>query len=261
VPETAAFNGNFVGRTNEIARLSEAWARAALHSGSLVLIDGEGGIGKTRLTEEVASHAKSRSGRVVWGRCYEGEDAPGFWPWIQVVTDLQADVDVAALGSAAGTLALLVPNDGEPPPEQNPVGGREERFRLSQAVNLLLRTVSDQSPLLVILEDLHWADEGSLKLLEFIAMQGALDNQKLLILATYRSADPDANVALRDSLARLTRGPNTSTRAAGAEHPPSVCPPESWQIDRLRGTGRPQTDHLEQDLCATRNTTEPRLRQ
>lgn len=190
-----------------MAELSTAWEKAKAGAGGLVLISGDAGVGKTRLAEEFAAAATADGGLVVWGRCYEGEGAPGFWPWMQVVRELQNVPNAVPPGQHASPLFLIVPRDGESPPESNPVGGSDDRFRLAQAVNHLVESASELQPVVLVLDDVHWADEASLKLTEFICIQGGLRNHRVLILATYREAEPDANVALRDSLVRLKRGP------------------------------------------------------
>src|SRR5580692_1211395 len=76
---------NFVGRGRELAELSAALDSASDSDTRLFLISGEPGIGKTRLAGELAAHARARDVRVVWGRCWEGDGAPAYWPWIQVL--------------------------------------------------------------------------------------------------------------------------------------------------------------------------------
>jgi eukaryotic-like serine/threonine-protein kinase len=75
----------FVGREAELAALTADLEAAAGGRGGVVLVAGEPGIGKTRLAEELATQATARGALVLWGRCWEGEGAPAFWPWIQVV--------------------------------------------------------------------------------------------------------------------------------------------------------------------------------
>src|SRR5215208_5758462 len=103
----------FVGRDAELSVLSEALDAAAAGRGRMALVAGEPGIGKTRLAEELAAVARRRGVRVLWGRCYEGEGAPAFWPWVEVLRAALRVSDAgslrAALGPGAASIAPLVP--------------------------------------------------------------------------------------------------------------------------------------------------------
>jgi DNA-binding SARP family transcriptional activator/predicted ATPase len=201
--------GGLVGRDEQLALLDRTLAGAAAGRGRLVLLAGEPGIGKTRLAEEAARHAVAQDLRVVWGRCYQGEGAPAFWPWVQVVRQLLADVapeelDVM-LGPSAGELGQLLPElkemvSGVKPPV---VELAAARFRLYQSVTGLLRHVADARPLLVVIDDLHWADIGSLELLAFLAPE--LRGVRLVVLGTYRDVDLAAGQPLTETLGALAR--------------------------------------------------------
>src|SRR4029453_19143086 len=91
----------FVGREGELAALT-ADLDAAAGRGGVVLVGGEAGIGKTRLAEELAVQAPARGALVLWGRCWEGEGAPAFWPWVQVVRAYVQTADPTALGQDMG---------------------------------------------------------------------------------------------------------------------------------------------------------------
>jgi predicted ATPase len=103
----------FVGRESELSRLRTALADAAAGRGQLALLVGEAGIGKTRLANEVAGLATRQGARALWGRCWEGEGAPAFWPWVQVVrayaAALAPDTLREALGHGAPDIARVVP--------------------------------------------------------------------------------------------------------------------------------------------------------
>ena len=167
-----------MGREEQLAVLDRTLAGAAAGRGRLVLVAGEPGIGKTRLAEEVARQAAVRGVRVAWGRCFEGEGAPAFWPWVQVVRQLLAEVAPAqlgmVLGPSAGELSQLLPELKELVPGLEPppvVELAAARFRLYQAVTELVRHAAAARPLLVVVDDLHWADTGSLGLLAFLAAE------------------------------------------------------------------------------------------
>src|SRR6476659_8430879 len=150
----------FVGRTRELADLSIAIDAAGSGAGSLVLVTGEPGIGKTRLIAELA-HAAAEGGlTMASGRCWEEGGAPPYWPWIQVLRALGGDLD--QLAAAAEARAPLPGGTGGITPEG-------ERIRLFDAVGRFLAHAAADRPLLVTLDDMHAADEPSLLLLRFLA--------------------------------------------------------------------------------------------
>ncbi|MFG6191609.1 BTAD domain-containing putative transcriptional regulator [Nonomuraea sp. JJY05] len=156
-----------VARESELRVLEELLSRARHGRGGLALVTGEAGIGKTSLARAVADLATARGFRVEWGRCLDGGTAPAFWPW---------------------TRAGLIP----PSPQA-------ELFDLYDAVLAELRT----GPLLVVLEDLHWADASSLKLLGHVA--GELARTSALVVATLRPEPGDHPEQLRETLGTLAR--------------------------------------------------------
>src|ERR1700731_765638 len=89
----ALARNSFVGRERELAELVSACEAGADSDGHLFLIYGEPGIGKTRLADELASRAKARGLQVLWGRCWEGDGAPAYWPWIQVIRNFLGALD------------------------------------------------------------------------------------------------------------------------------------------------------------------------
>ena len=202
-----------VGREAQLAAVGATVRAGAARRGRVVLVAGEPGIGKTRLAEEVARQAGAEGVRVAWGRCYEEEGAPAFWPWVQVVRELLAEVPPGALGGlleqSGPELGQLLPQLTEqaapaaaPPPV---VDLAAARFRLYQAVSGLLRRLSQDRPLLVVVDDLHWADAGSLGLLAFLATE--LRQASLTVLGTYRDVDLAAGQPLAETLGVLAREP------------------------------------------------------
>ena len=155
----------FVGREAELAALAGDLDGATGGQGGMVLLAGEPGIGKTRLAEELAAQATARGVLVLWGRCWEGEGAPAFWPWVQVVRAYVETADPAGLrqemGAGAPDIAQLVPSvrdrlPGLPIPP--PVEPEAARFRMFDSLTGFLRAASVRRPLLLVLDDLHWAD-------------------------------------------------------------------------------------------------------
>jgi predicted ATPase len=106
----------FVGREAELAALTADLDAAVGGRGGVVVLAGEPGIGKTRLAEELAAAATSRGALVLWGRCWEGEGAPAFWPWVQVVRAYLEGSDPAVLrhdmGAGAAEIAQVIPAVG-----------------------------------------------------------------------------------------------------------------------------------------------------
>ena len=169
--------GVHVGREREVDELCEAGDSALAGRGQLVLVSGDQGIGKTRLLEELTTYAYLRGALVLWGRCYEGEGAPAYWPWMQVISAYSVDHDPDALaemmGPGAGDIAQSSPKcaDGYPVSSR-----RRHRWGKSKhgsacltRVSTFLLNAARREPLVVVLDDLHCADRPSLTLLEFLA--------------------------------------------------------------------------------------------
>ena len=181
-----------VGRDAELEELGRALKLTDAGRGSLYLLSGEPGIGKTRLSDEASQLATELGIDVLWGRCWEAGGAPAYWPWLDVLEALFTrtnDVNAAALGDGAATLAALVKGLSERwPTAAAPISDNPEqaRFRLYRAVLSLLRRATSQRALLIVLEDLHAADESSLLLLHFLARE--LRSGRVIPVAVGQSA-------------------------------------------------------------------------
>jgi predicted ATPase len=181
-----------IGRASTTNLLKQALADAVAGRPRLVLLAGEAGIGKTALLDELARQARSEA-TVAWGPCWEGDGVPGFWPWRNVVNDLAAAGGI----SATGELALLG-SAGDAPALDNAESGR---FRLFAAVLDAVRAAAAVRPLLLVFDDLHWADAGSMRLLGFVTRQRRDD--QVLVLGAYRDVEVDESHTLRELLAVL----------------------------------------------------------
>jgi len=178
-----------VGRRLTVDALRSAVDTAMSGVGGVVLVAGEAGMGKTALAVEAVSYAKACGAAAVWGTCWEGDGAPGFWPWIQVVR-------AVAAGGAAGQ-TVLAALTGAAEVKRGRLGDESAaRFRTYDMAVTYLREQAAERPLVVVVDDLHWADVSSLRLLVFLARQ--LHDAALLVIGTYR----DREVAADDHPAR-----------------------------------------------------------
>ncbi len=183
--------------------------------GRMFLIGGEQGIGKTRLADELAIDAERRGMRVLWGRCWEGGGAPIYWPWVQVIR--ACAIDVARLSEllrsappyAAYDIAQLIPEYREAAREDVEFqatrlpGPEQARFRLFDSLTTLLRSVASATPLMIVFDDLHAADQPSMLALNFFARE--LRGIRVLVLGTYRSDEMSRSAELSKQFGELTR--------------------------------------------------------
>ena len=193
--------GGLIGRTRELGELEAALDDATAGRGSLVLVVGAPGIGKTRLADAFAGVAAARGAAVVWGRAWEAGGAPAYWPWIEGLRTLDGGDTLAA--------ALLASDDAP-----------RTRFERHDAIATGLARLARERPLVVVLDDVHVADPGTLALAHFVAR--SLRGARVVVVATQRDVgarpDPDAAEALGKiarearyvALAPLGRGEVTS---------------------------------------------------
>lgn len=230
----------FVGRNQERAELRARLDRLADGVGGVVLIGGEPGVGKTRLTEEIAAEAKQREYRVLVGHCYESDAAPPYIPFVEIIEAAAKDVSPEtfrlALGDAAGEVARIVPQIrqmfADVPPALELPAEQERRYLFNSLVEFISRAALTR-PLVLILDDAHWADESTLLAAEHVAQR--LEGIPVLVLATYRDTELDVarplartieslvrqRLAARLSLKRLpTEGIAQMLRALSGKEPP-----------------------------------------
>jgi class 3 adenylate cyclase/tetratricopeptide (TPR) repeat protein len=199
----------FVGRDAEYEAMLKRLADARNGRGGVILLAGEPGIGKTRLTEEFCEHA-SGSATVVRGNCYEGDVAAPFGPWVEALRSLLSQTPDGelrqTLGPGGADIAVILPDikrrlpDLEDAPKLEP---EAERARLFESIGSFLRNAAETKPLVIFLDDLHWCDRPSLALLEQVA-RGCAD-KRIVIVGTYRDVEVDRVHPLAQTLAALRR--------------------------------------------------------
>jgi tetratricopeptide (TPR) repeat protein/KaiC/GvpD/RAD55 family RecA-like ATPase len=193
--------------------LKEAVYRAVHGEGGLVFIHGEAGIGKTRLVRELGAYARSRGVQVLYGRCpalFKMDGVPPYILWKEVIKDYLETCTPEQLyrviGSYPAEVAKLVPELGQKLrsiPQSFPISPEQEQNRLFEAVSQFVTNISQETPLLVVLDDLQWTDPSSLLLLHYLARSA--QKTSLLLLGAYRSTDIDDKHPLTPVLAELNR--------------------------------------------------------
>ena len=208
------YRRTFVGRENEVRQLQQAFDGAMSGNGGLVMVVGEPGIGKTALCEQLATYVGLRGGKALVGHCYEeGSLSLPYLAFVEAMRSYVLARDPEALrselGTGAGEVARIVSEvrDRLQGVELRPAGDPEDdRWRLLQAVTSFLRNASTVQPLCIVLEDLHWADRGTLDLLLHVSRY--LVGARLLIVGTYRDVEVDRSHPLSATLADLRREAN-----------------------------------------------------
>ncbi|OIJ25986.1 ATP-binding protein [Nocardioides luteus] len=201
-PPAATLDGELVGRAQEFDLLRSAVEPALAAGTAVVLLEGEPGIGKTCLLQEIARHAQDRAARVVWGHGLQGGGAPAMWPWVEVVRTLlesrsttrraewrSGDLSrLTETRDAAGS-APAVPDDGA-------------QFRLFEEVVGVISESAAERPLVIVLDDLHWADPASLHLFDHVVARLPAGTA---VVAAMRNRGPSLSSELARTLAAASR--------------------------------------------------------
>ena len=196
-----------VGRSGQLSALDTALAEAASGRPSAVVVSGEAGVGKSRLVEEFAGRSCGGGVRVLTGGRLElGADSLPFAPFISVLRGLVRDLGAAGVaellpGGSTRELARLLPEFGEPASADD---AGEARARLFEQLLVLLERLAEALPVVLVVEDMHWADQSSRELLDFM-VRNQPSAEGLLIVVTYRSDDLHRAHPLRPLLAELGR--------------------------------------------------------
>ena len=189
VPRPLRPVGEMVGRDRELAQLQEQLAAAETGQGSLVLIGGEAGIGKTTLTSAIAAEAEDRGALVLLGGCYDLTTTPPYGPWVEITRGYLDDEELPA-----------IPEQLREGTGMEGIGSQAALFDLFAG---FLSDVAADRPLVLLLEDLHWADTASLDLLRYLGR--VLAEQRILVLGTYRDDELTRRHELYQLLPVLTR--------------------------------------------------------
>jgi class 3 adenylate cyclase/tetratricopeptide (TPR) repeat protein len=204
----------FVGRTDQLDRLTTKLEDAIKGRGSVAMLVGEAGIGKTRTIEEFVDQAHHRGAQVLRGNCYAGEWHAPYCPFAEILMAFASREGAEQLRAmvGAGTAASLLriaPGLGgllETTAEARGLDVDEERHRMLDAVGRFLVAASARAPLVLVLDDLHWADTGTAAMIGHLARLTA--SHQILLLGAYRDSEIDRRHPLEPVLASLRRLPD-----------------------------------------------------
>ncbi|WP_129337660.1 ATP-binding protein [Cellulomonas endophytica] len=210
-PSAAGTSGAvpFVGRDVELGRLRGAAAAALAGTATFVLVEGDPGIGKTRLLEELARTCAPVAA-VAWGRCSEPGTAPDYWPWLEV---LRAVVAAGLVPDPPPALAPLLGGPAAPGDPGVAAPREDRRFGVLQAAVDVLRDAARGRPVVLLLEDLHWADPASAELLEHLAVR--LHDAPVLVVATLRELELGRDDAVVRAVGAVVRRSGLRLHLAG----------------------------------------------
>lgn len=198
-----------VGREWELRELTTALERATRGSGGALIVAGAPGIGKTRLAMELTTAAQAAGVGVHWGRCWQGDAAPAFWPWVQVLRSMQAH-ESGSPGLLADVLPLIGPASRASSPGDATIPA--DGFVVLDLLAVAVVAAARATPMMLVIDDLQWADASSLQAFAHIATAAA--SCPLLLVATLRSTDE----ASRTDLADLARHAARVEIAALSDH-------------------------------------------
>jgi DNA-binding SARP family transcriptional activator len=246
-PEFPAAETPLYGRQAELGRLGQMLDEAMRGHGHIATVVGEAGIGKTRLVSALAADALTRGCRVLIGRCHESDSILPFGPWVDACRGSAVSSDEEVLGALHPTrraeLARLLPEAGRAGLPRT----SESALPLFESVAGLIEQVAARQPLVVVLEDLHWADEMSLRLLAFVSRR--VPAWTALLVGTAREEELVEASLARRTLEDLSRAP----QAAPIVLSPLSRPDTDLLVRALArvGSDAPSVAHVEERVWAT----------
>ncbi|MFE1522254.1 BTAD domain-containing putative transcriptional regulator, partial [[Kitasatospora] papulosa] len=201
-PSSPGEHDRLVGRADELSALQRAVEPALGNGTAVVLLEGEPGVGKSRLMKEIARNVEDRGALVVWGHCLEGEGRPTMWPWVETVSRLLAVIPESRRALwAARDLGHLV----DSPPRKSaapPIPDSNARFRLLEQVVDLITEAASERPIVLMLDDLQWADTSSLQLLDHVVSRLPPGTA---VVSAFRDLSPSPRLELVRTLAAASR--------------------------------------------------------
>lgn len=202
--------GRLIGRQAELTQLHQLWTYVQQGNSHLALISGEPGIGKTRLAHEIIVYTQLNHAAVLRGGCYEFEAAAPYLPFSEALRDWVAQQPTdrlrSALGATAFELSRLAPEIETrlgPLQHSPPLPPTEERLRLFDHIARFLHVLATDFGLLIFIDDLHWADSGTIALLYYLLRR--LRNDRFMLLAAYREVELERSRPLSDALVEWNR--------------------------------------------------------
>ncbi len=240
----------FVGREAELAWLNHAFELASARAPATRLIGGEAGIGKTRLVTEFVERLRGGDAEILVGDCLQlGDTGLPYAPFVAALRPLQRSLPRerldALIGAGRDALAHLLPDlggrDAPAAPDASFVSTARQA-RLFEVVLGVLRRLADERPVVLVLEDLHWADSSTRDLLRFLVRNAR--GERLLIIGTYRSDELHRRHALRPFLAEVQRADNVEVRELDAFDAGEIAA----QVSAI--TGRPAREEVVTALLA-----------
>jgi ATP/maltotriose-dependent transcriptional regulator MalT len=253
---TRMTSARFVGRAGQLAELRSALRDAAEGRPSLALVGGESGVGKSRLADELKRHARESGARVLAGDCVElGEDELPYAPLLSALRPLVRDEDPAldALApSYRAAIDAIMPGLGS-----GHSAGDATQSRVFEALLALLELLGEDAPVLLVVEDLHWADSSTRSFIGFLARSAC--SERLLVVGTYRSDELHRRHPLRPLVAELASDPYMRlvelprfTREELAEQLAGILtePPDPELVERVYARSEGNALYAEEVLAA-----------
>jgi ATP/maltotriose-dependent transcriptional regulator MalT len=253
---TRMTSARFVGRAGELAELQAALLDAAESRPSLALVGGESGVGKSRLADELKRHARETGARVLSGDCVElGDDELPYAPLLGALRPLVREGDPALDALAPplrAALDAILPGLGGVDS-----AGEAAQSRVFEALLALLESLSDPDPVVLVIEDLHWADSSTRSFIGFLSR--TICNERILLLGTYRSDELHRRHPLRPLLAELASDPYARLLELPRFTPEELAeqlegilagPPDPELVDRLYSRSEGNALYTEEILAA-----------